>query len=54
MGEDQVIPTMHRDKPITGGKIHPGLPFGRTDLFLDTECRLDRRYAHGSAPVFLL
>ncbi len=54
MGEDQVIPTMQRDKPITGGKVHPGLPFGRTDLILDAECRLEGRYAHGSDLWFLI
>jgi hypothetical protein len=33
--ENQIIPAMQGDQPITGCKIDPGLPFGRADLILD-------------------
>jgi hypothetical protein len=47
MREDQIVPAVQRDQPVTGGKIDAGLPFGGADLILDAGCRLNGRHAHG-------
>jgi hypothetical protein len=35
MGEDQVIPTMHRHQAIAGCQVDAGLPLGGADLIFD-------------------
>jgi hypothetical protein len=34
MRENQIIPAMQCDQPITGREINPGLPFSGADLIL--------------------
>ena len=37
MGEDQIVPAMQGDQPITGGQVDTGLPFGGADLGFDAD-----------------
>ena len=47
VGEDQVIPTVQRDQPVTGGQVDTGLPFGGRHLLLEVNGGQNVGGSHG-------
>ena len=39
MGEDQVIPAIQGNQPVTSGQVYAGLPFGSRHLILEADNR---------------
>ena len=51
VGEDHVIPAMHRDQAVAGGQIHPGLPFLGTHQGSYIGCGQRLHCIHGNDPL---